>query len=60
MVLSEAHLRQVLQSYADYYNKVRAHRSLGKDVPRFRPVQRVGSVASPAILGGLHHQYVRV
>jgi transposase InsO family protein len=39
VALSEAHLRQILQSYADYYNEVRTHRSPGKDVTRFRPVQ---------------------
>jgi len=44
----------------DNYNKIRTHRSLGKDVPRFRPVHRVGNITSQAILGGLHHHYVRV
>ena len=34
IVLGEAHLRRVLQSYADYYNSVRTHRSLNKDVNR--------------------------
>jgi acetate kinase len=28
--------------------------------PVSRPVQRTGSISSPAILGGLHHHYVRV
>jgi transposase InsO family protein len=60
VVLSEAHLRQILQSYADYYNRVRTHRSLDKDAPAFRAVQRAGNVASYAILGGLHHHYVRI
>ena len=61
LVLSQAHLRQILQSYADYYNEIKTHRSLGKDAPTFRPVQRVGNnIASHAILGGLHHHYVRV
>ena len=60
VVLSEAHLRRVLRSYADYYNKIRTHRSLGKDAPIFRPVHRVGTIASHAIIGGLHHHYVRV
>jgi len=60
VVLSEAHLRQILQSYADYYNRIRTHRSLDKDAPAFRAVQRAGNVASYAILGGLHHHYVRI
>jgi transposase InsO family protein len=31
IVLGEAHLRRILKSYADYYNRVRTHRSLNKD-----------------------------
>jgi hypothetical protein len=60
VIVGEAHLRQILQSYSDYYNKVRTHRSLAKDAPAFRPVQRAGNIASRAILGGLHHHYVRI
>ncbi len=60
VILSEGHLRQTLQSYADYYNKIRTHRSLDKDAPAFRPRQRVGDITSHAILGGLHHHYVRI
>jgi transposase InsO family protein len=60
VVLSEARLRRMLQSYADYYNKIRTHRSLAKDAPAFRSVHRIGNVASHAILGGLHHHYVRI
>jgi transposase InsO family protein len=60
VIFSEAHLRRILQSYAEYYNKIRTHRSLDKDAPVFRPVQRIGPIASQAILGGLHHRYVRV
>jgi hypothetical protein len=33
---------------------------LDKDAPASRPVQRAGSISSHAILGGLHHHYVRV
>jgi len=60
VVLGEAHLRRILKTYAGYYNKIRTHRSLDKDAPAFRPVQRVGNIASHAILGGLHHHYVRI
>jgi hypothetical protein len=59
LVLGEAHLRRILNSYADYYNGVRTHRSLHKDAPVFRPVQLTGIVHSRPILGGLHHHYVR-
>jgi transposase InsO family protein len=58
IVLGEMHLRRVLKSYADY-NCVRTHRSLNKDAPVSRPVQRTGVISSRAILGGLHHRYAR-
>ena len=58
VVLGEVHLRRILQTYACYYNKIRTHRSLDKDAPAFRSVQRVGTITPYAILGGLHHHYV--
>ena len=60
IVVGEAHLRRILQTYAGYYNEIRTHRSLDKDAPVSRSVQRTGSIKSHAILGGLHHHYVRV
>jgi transposase InsO family protein len=60
IVLGEMHLRRVLKSYADYYNSFRTHRSLNKDAPVTRQIQRIGSIKSHAILGGLHHRYARV
>jgi transposase InsO family protein len=60
IVLGEAHLRHILRIYARYYNDIRTHRSLDKDATVSRPVQRIGSINSHAILGGLHHHYVRV
>jgi hypothetical protein len=41
------------------YNSIRTHRSLNKDAPVTRQIQRVGSIKSYAILGGLHHDYAR-
>ena len=60
VVLGETHLRRILKSYARYYNETRTHRSLDKDAPASRPVQRTGSVIPHAVLGGLHHCCVRV
>jgi transposase InsO family protein len=60
VVWGEVHLRRILRSYARYYNDIRTHRSLDKDAPSHRPVQRIGIVGSRPILGGLHHQYIRV
>jgi transposase InsO family protein len=60
IVLGEVHLRRILRAYARYYNDIRTHRSLNKDAPVSRPVQQTGIISSRPILGGLHHDYVRV
>jgi transposase InsO family protein len=60
VAFGERHLRRILRTYARYYNTVRTHRSLDKDAPAYRPVQRIGDIESHMILGGLHHHYVRV
>jgi hypothetical protein len=60
IILGEAHLRRILQAYARYYNDLRTHRSLDKDAPFSRPVQRIGRITSHVLLGGLHHHYMRV
>jgi transposase InsO family protein len=60
LVSGEEHLRRVLKTYAAYYNEVRTHLSLGKDAPNFRRSESVGNIVAFPILGGLHHQYVRV
>jgi transposase InsO family protein len=59
-VFGERHLRCVLIAYVAYYNQTRPHRSLQKDAPLRRSIQRIGKVAVMPILGGLHHQYVRI
>ena len=59
-VFGERHLRHVLQSYMNYYNETRTHLSLDKDAPVSRAVDRAGHILCRSILGGLHHQYVRI
>ena len=56
----EARTRSRGRSVVVLYNCVRTHRSLNKDAPVSRPVQRTGVISSRAILGGLHHRYARV
>jgi transposase InsO family protein len=60
VALGERHLRRVLKSYVSYYNTTRTHRSLNMDAPVSRPVQQIGRIVSYALVGGLHHQYVRI
>jgi hypothetical protein len=60
IVFGEPHLRDVLRSYEQYYNGARTHLSLAKDSPVTRSVQTVGNILPLPILGGLHHNYVRI
>jgi transposase InsO family protein len=60
IVFGERHLRHLLKSYQKYYNEARTHLSLRKDAPIARAVQTVGCMLAMPVLGGLHHQYLRV
>jgi transposase InsO family protein len=60
IVFGEAHLRRILRGYATFYNVSRTHRSLNKDAPLHRAIDRPGAVVSRPVLGGLHHQYCRI
>jgi transposase InsO family protein len=60
IVLGEAHMRRILKSYARYYNETRTHLALEKDAPLSRTVKRAGRILCRPILGGLHHEYVRI
>ena len=60
VVFGERHLRHLLGSYQKYYNDARTHLSLEKDAPVSRTIEAVGSIIAKPLLGGLHHQYVRI
>ena len=60
LIYGEAHLRRILSAYAAYYNRTRTHLALQKDVPMRRAIQRTGTITAIPILGGLHHEYVRI
>ena len=51
IVLGETHLRRILAKYAAYYNESRTHRSLNKDAPFHRTIQRMGAITSQPVLG---------
>jgi transposase len=44
----------------DVEGKVVIRRSLDKDAPFHRAIQRLGAITSQPVLGGLHHQYCRI
>ena len=60
VVFGERHLRHILLSHMKYYNEVRTHLSLEKDTPVSRAVERTGHILCRPVLGGLHHQYIRI
>jgi transposase InsO family protein len=62
IVLGAGHVRRILLSYADYYNRARTHLSLSKDAPDGRTIQPPdqGNVTALEHVGGLHHEYVRM
>jgi transposase InsO family protein len=60
IVLGEAHLRRILKSYTRYYNETRTHLALDKDAPLSRTVMRAARILCRPVLGGLHHEYVRI
>ncbi len=61
IVFNERQLRRTLESYFDYYHKIRPHRSLTHDSPIPRPVEapEIGKVIELPVVGGLHHHYRR-
>src|SRR5436309_11447930 len=68
--LSEAHLRSILKSWVEHYNRGRPHSMLGPGVPdpprgaavapKSESRHRLAAgelVLAKSILGGLHHEY---
>jgi transposase InsO family protein len=68
--LSEAHLRSILKSWVEHYNRGRPHSMLGPGVPdpprgavvvpKSESRHRLAAgtrVLSKSVLGGLHHEY---
>ena len=61
IVLNEAQLRRILNSFIDYYHASRPHQSLGRNAPTPRDSERRsrGQVIAVPQVGGLHHRYSR-
>jgi putative transposase len=62
VIFNERHLRRVLSSYVDYYQRTRTHLSLDKDCPEPRSIQPrgVGRVIAIPQVGSLHYRYERL
>ena len=60
LILSEGHLRRVLQTYIDYYNTCRPHQSLEQQSPIPYPEPaKMGAVERRQLLGGIINDYFR-
>ena len=62
VIFNERHLRRVMSSYVDYYQRARTQLSLDKDCPDPRPImpRKIGKVVSVPQVGGLHRRYERL
>jgi putative transposase len=62
VIFNERHLRRVLSTYIDYYQRTRTHLSLDKDCPDPRPLMplRIGRVVAIPQVSGLHQRYERL
>jgi hypothetical protein len=62
IVLNQAHLHRLVESYFAYYHRSRTHLALDKDAPDSRPVQgpEEGKIVAFPEVGGLHHRYERL
>jgi len=60
MVFGEEHLKYLVESYLDYYNRFRPHQGIGNvTIEPLPPAPPDGEIESVSILGGLHHHYRR-
>jgi putative transposase len=61
LILNQAHLRRVLKTYVEYYNKARPHQGIGQRIP-VAPEQSPcsGAVEHRKVLGGIINDYYRV
>ena len=62
VIFNERHLRRVLSTYIDYYQRTRTHLSLDKDCPDPRPLMplRIGGVVAIPQVSGLYQRYGRL
>jgi len=59
IVITENHLRKLLNEYFYYYNHQRTHLGLNKDSPETRPAQVIGKIENVPMANGLHNYYYR-
>jgi len=63
LIYDDKHLERVTTEYTSYFNQERPHQGIEQRIPdwydqtRSKPMR--GQVTSKAILGGLHHSYLR-
>ena len=60
LILNEAHLRNVLEEYINYYNSRRPHQGLDQDAPAGLDLPETDQpIRCRKVLGGIIHDYYR-
>ena len=61
IVLTEDHLRRILESYFGYYHRARTHQSLDPNAPEPREVEppSQGNIVAIPHVGGPHRRHIR-
>ncbi len=60
VIFGKHHLKYIIESYVDYYNRYRPHRSLGNiPINGLPDGPSTGEIESISILGGMFHHYQR-
>ncbi len=62
LIVSEGHLRRILNEYVRYFNRARPHQGINQQVPEpgdtpGSPINGGAQVVAFPVLGGLHHEY---
>jgi len=56
LLFSEKQVRNIIQSYVNYYNRQRPHQGIGR-IPEASQSSVYGKIKKEPVLDGLHHNY---
>ena len=60
LIINEAHLQRVLNTYIDYYETARPHQGLNQQTPRPQiPKTHSGQIQKRKVFGGIINDYYR-
>jgi transposase InsO family protein len=60
LIINQAHLRRVMQEYAQFFNTARPHQGIDQQIPiPMQEPRAQGPVCCRKVLGGILHNYYR-